>query len=131
MSLAGNSITSTSGSQDMDLGMGGLQVDSSSASSVVVPPPPPLEQLPVMETDDVSQFLDFPRDYFGEKTGANPTNSDAAALLWPFRLGRPAKGAIDKELPNGDMMLQEVKLLHKNLRDHIHDEYLEEIPLIQ
>ena len=105
MSLSSSRCSTTNESSDINQGVAGLTVNSSSASSVVIPALPPLDDPsaaanwtgaaappPAMDEEtDQSQFLEFPRNYFGEKSGSNPRDGDAAALLWPFRMGRLAR----------------------------------------
>lgn len=72
-------------------------------------------------------FLEYPRDFFQLKSGANPANCDEAAKLWQFRKNRPPKGATDPELPNGEIMMKEVMSIRRNLRAHITEAYFQEI----
>lgn len=76
---------------------------------------------------DTSGFLEYPRDFFDEKSGANPATIDDAAKLWAFRMKRPPKGAIDHELPNGQEMMKEVRLMRHSLRGYICNAYLNDI----
>ena len=76
---------------------------------------------------DTSGFLEYPRDFFDEKCGANPATNDDAAKLWAFRLNRPPKGGVDHELPNGEGMMREVKIMRQNLRGYISNCYLDDI----
>jgi hypothetical protein len=35
--------------------------------------------------NDISGFLEYPRNFFGEKDGSNPTTNNDASRLWQFQ----------------------------------------------
>jgi hypothetical protein len=70
-----------------------------------------------------NRFLDYPRDFFDLKEGANPTSQEAAALLWQYRKGRPPAGVADRQHPNGAAMLKEIQEIRKSLRVYVANEY--------
>ena len=56
--------------------------------------------------------LEYPRDFFNQTT---------------YRKGRPAKGVVETEPPDGNKMLQEVESIRASLRSWIMEAYLESV----
>jgi hypothetical protein len=75
----------------------------------------------------ISDRLEYPRNFFHPISGKSPSSAMEASLLWSFRKNRPKKGCIEKELPNGELMLYEVQEIRKSLREYVQDAYLQEV----
>lgn len=70
-------------------------------------------------------LLEYPRDFFDLEYGALPSTPEAAALLWPYRKNRPRRGLVETEAPDGQAMLDEMRIMRENLRKWIDDLYFE------